>query len=59
MDFAPSYTPEQEAFRKEVRSWLDDHAPVIEGDQDSPENYAKFRQLGRDLGQQGLSLIHI
>jgi len=53
MDFAPSYTPEQESFREEVRSWLDDHAPVIAGDQDSPENYAKFRQLGRDLGQQG------
>jgi alkylation response protein AidB-like acyl-CoA dehydrogenase len=53
MDFAPTYTPEQEKFRVEVGSWLEDHAPRTEGDLDSPENYEKFRQLGRDLGQRG------
>jgi len=53
MDFAPTYTPEQEAFRSEVGNWLKEHAPRTEGDLDSPENYAKFRQLGRELGEQG------
>ena len=53
VDFEPVYTPEQRAFRTEVRDWLDDHVPHIEGDQDSDENYAKYRQLGRELGEQG------
>ena len=53
MDFEPAYTPEQRAFRTEVRDWLDDHVPHVEGDQDSDENYAKYRQLSRDLGEQG------
>ncbi len=41
MDFEPAYTPEQRGFRTEVRDWLDDHVPQIEGDQDSDENYPK------------------
>ena len=53
MDFEPAYTPEQRDFRAEVRAWLEDHVPQIEGDQDSDENYAKYRQLGRDLGARG------
>src|SRR3990172_7370876 len=53
VDFRPSYTPEQETFRKEVRSWLDAHVPQVKGDRDSDENYAKYRQLGRDLGAKG------
>src|SRR5712691_7414191 len=54
MDFSPSPdTPEQDAFRKEVRAWLDEHAPKVHGDRDSDENYVKFRQLGRDLGAKG------
>ena len=53
MDFEPAYTPEQRAFRTEVRAWLEDHVPQVDGDQDSDENYAKYRQLGRDLGAQG------
>ena len=53
MDFAPTYTPEQEKFRSDVGSWLEEHAPRVEGDLDSPENYAKFRQLGRELGERG------
>ncbi len=53
MDFAASYTPEQERFRTEVREWLSAHVPAIEGDLDSDENYIKFRQLGRGLGSKG------
>jgi alkylation response protein AidB-like acyl-CoA dehydrogenase len=29
MDFSLDYTEEQQAFRKEVRAWLDEHAPKI------------------------------
>ena len=53
MDFRPSYTPEQEAFRKEVRAWAEVHVPKIEGEPDSDENYAKMRQVGRELGKKG------
>ncbi len=53
MDFAPTINPEQEAFRKEVRAWMEAHVPKVEGDPDSDENYEKFRQLGRDLGAKG------
>ncbi len=53
MDFRPSYTPEQETFRTEVRTWLEAHVPQVKGDRDSDENYAKYRQLGRDLGAKG------
>jgi len=53
MDFEPEYTPEQEAFRGEVRAWLDGHVPRVEGDQDSDENYERYRQLGRELGAKG------
>ena len=53
MDFEPAYTPEQEAFRKEVRSWLAEHVPVVDGNPDSDENYPKYRELGRKLGAKG------
>ena len=53
MDFKPSYTPEQEAFRKEVRAWAETHVPKTEGDPDSLENYQKMRQVGRELGKKG------
>ena len=54
MDFTPSPdTPEQEAFRKEVRTWMEEHVPKVFGDRDSDENYPKFRQLGRELGAKG------
>jgi alkylation response protein AidB-like acyl-CoA dehydrogenase len=53
VDFAPSVNPEQAAFRTEVREWLKAHVPKIDGDPDSDENYAKYRQLGRDLGSKG------
>ncbi|MFN8639087.1 MAG: acyl-CoA dehydrogenase family protein [Dehalococcoidia bacterium] len=53
MDFEPAYTAEQEAFRTEVKSWLSEHVPRVRGDRDSDENYAQFRQLGRELGARG------
>ncbi len=53
MDFEPAYTPEQEAFRGEVRSWLAEHVPVVEGNPDSDENYPKYREFGRQLGERG------
>lgn len=53
MDFEPAYTPEQEAFRDEVKGWLKSHVPQIEGDPDSDENYAQYRELGGQLGERG------
>ena len=53
MDFKPSYTPEQEAFRKEVHEWAVASVPKAEGDPDSLENYQKMRQVGRELGKKG------
>ena len=53
MDFEPAYTPEQEAFRQKVRSWLIEHVPVVEGNPDSDENYPKYREFGRQLGHRG------
>ena len=54
MDFEPAYTPEQEAFRAEVRTWLGSHVPDVPNLlRDTPENYQRFRQLARDLGDRG------
>ena len=53
MDFEPAYTPEQRAFRAEVRAWLAEHVPQVEDDPDSDENYERYRELGRQLGAQG------
>jgi alkylation response protein AidB-like acyl-CoA dehydrogenase len=58
MDFEVTYTPEQEAFRAEVRGWLVDQIPggleqpVDPGDL-SLEQYEKLRLLGRRLGAKG------
>src|SRR5919204_3358274 len=58
MDFEVTYTPEQEAFRAEVRAWLVDNTPegleqpVDPGDL-SLEQYQKLRELGRRLGGKG------
>lgn len=53
MDFEVAYSPEQEQFRAEVRAWLAEHVPQVEGDRDADENYERYRQLGRELGAKG------
>jgi len=54
MDFSPTPdTPEQQAFRKEVAAWMKENVPDIQGDRDSDENYAKYREVGRKLGAKG------
>ena len=57
MDFDLEWTPEQEAFGREVRAWLKEHAPRIP-DHPDPANltaneYAQQRKLGRELGAKG------
>ena len=58
MDFEVTYTPEQEAFRTEVRAWLATNIPegleqpVDPGDL-SLAQYQKLRELGRRLGAKG------
>ncbi len=58
MNFEPEYTQEQERFRQEVRSFLEENVPqellttrAIEGV--SWEEYQLQRQLGRKLGEKG------
>ena len=58
MDFAPSYTQEQEDFRELVRQWLKENVPPgIVHPADSAdltyEQYQLRRELGRRLGKQG------
>ena len=58
MDFEPTYTEEQERFRREVREWLKQNVPSgIEHPADSGdltyEQYQKRRDLGRSLGAKG------
>ena len=58
MDFEPTYTPEQEEFRQEVREWLSDNvSPDIAHPPDSinitEEQYQLRRGLGRKLGEKG------
>ncbi len=58
MDFEPTYTPEQEDFRQEVRMWLAENvSPDIAHPPDSinitEEQYQLRRGLGRKLGEKG------
>jgi alkylation response protein AidB-like acyl-CoA dehydrogenase len=58
MDFEVTYTPEQEAFRTEVRTWLTENIPdgleqPIDPADLSLEQYHKLRELGRRLGARG------
>jgi len=58
MDFEPTYTPEQEEFRQEVRGWLAENvSPDIAHPPDSinitEEQYQLRRGLGRNLGEKG------
>ena len=58
MDFEPTYTPEQEAFRREVNAWLKEHVPAgVEHPADPADltwdQYQLRRELGRKLGDKG------
>ena len=58
MDFEPTYTPEQEEFRREVSAWLKEHVPAgVEHPADPADltwdQYQLRRELGRKLGDKG------
>ncbi len=58
MDFEPTYTPEQEEFRREVSAWLTEHVPDgMEHPADPADltwdQYQLRRELGRKLGDKG------
>ncbi len=58
MDFEPSYTPEQQAFRREVNAWLKNNVPEGIVHPADPadltwEQYQLRRDLGRKLGARG------
>ncbi|CUU59307.1 Acyl-CoA dehydrogenase [Parafrankia irregularis] len=58
MDFAMTYTPEQEAFRAEVRAWLAENIPAglgsePAGEDEAARQYQLKRELGRLLGEKG------
>ena len=58
MDFEPTYTPEQEEFRREVTAWLKEHVPSgMEHPADPADltwdQYQLRRDLGRKLGDKG------
>ena len=57
MDFELEWTPEQEAFRKEVTAWFEQNVPDLYDHADpanlTAEEYAKQRSLGRALGAKG------
>lgn len=58
MNFELEYTPEQEAFRREVGTWLDENMPEdmgfpIDAKDLTYEEYMKRRRLGRALGHRG------
>jgi alkylation response protein AidB-like acyl-CoA dehydrogenase len=58
VDFEMRYSPEQEQFRQEVRSWLNEHVPdglreSPSDDADGSKQYQLRRELGRLLGEKG------
>lgn len=58
MEFSITYTPEQEAFRKEVRDWMEANAPkdLVLAPNTGGDGYTQWenrRELGRRLGQIG------
>ena len=60
MDFATmvAYTEEQELFRKEVRTWLEENVPEemkqpIDGDDFTYDQFLFYRELWRNMGQKG------
>ena len=58
MDFAATYTKEQEQFRKEVRAWLDENVPEDMKEPINPsdftlEQYHFWREKHREMGAKG------
>ena len=58
MDFALPYTPEQEDFRKEVRTWLEENVPEemkepVDGRDFSKEQYLFWRKKHLELAEKG------
>ena len=57
MDFSVRYTPAQEAFRAEVRDWIEQHVPHelrLASEHGEPvERYRARRALGRKMGARG------
>lgn len=56
MDFAIAYTPEQEAFRREVKRWLQENVPAGIKEfpaEEPPEVWEAKRELDRRLGGVG------
>ena len=58
MDFTRTYTPEQEAFRTEVRSWIAENVPdnmkaPIDRDDLSAEQIAWWREKHKELASKG------
>ncbi len=57
MDFELAWTPEQETFRKEVKSWLEANVPRIPDHADPAKltgsEYEQQRDFGRRLGAKG------
>ena len=58
MDFEPQYTPEQEEFRQEVKSWMKENMPPGIVHPADPidlteEQYQLRREFGRRLGAKG------
>ncbi|MBI2887798.1 MAG: acyl-CoA dehydrogenase family protein [Chloroflexi bacterium] len=56
MEFETAYTPEQEAFRKEIKGWLKENVPtgIVESPGEDPrEVWDRKRELARRLGARG------
>ena len=58
MDFALPYTPEQEDFRKEVRTWLEENVPEemkepVDGRDFSKDQYLFWRKKHLELAEKG------
>ncbi|HCH10108.1 MAG TPA: acyl-CoA dehydrogenase, partial [Dehalococcoidia bacterium] len=58
MDFTYQYTEEQEEFRKEVRSWLQENIPddkraPVDRNELSDEMYAWWRDMHQTLAEKG------
>lgn len=58
MDFALPYTPEQEAFRAEVKKWVEDNVPEemknpVDGRKFSKEQYLFWREMHQKIAAKG------